>query len=421
VYDNDRMRLHSRSTLLHTSAWVFTAVAALAAAWAQPAATRHTNARGTNAGTNEYQAAPLRNAPRTAWETKAGYRDSAAIVMVSGVLVTGNTSGRGGVFGYDAATGKRLWSIPRHIRGGPAADATAAYAVNDADRNQFRLIKIDPKSGRVLWTVQEEDLGNHDASPLVAEGKVFLSSRNRKLSAYDAATGKPLWELTGTQICSPSLAFGEGQLFFSGAVAGSDHKLTALDPETGKVLWSVRQQSDDGVGCTSPAAVAGGLVVVPVNHEVFAFDARTGAPRWKQAVTRMENGRRARPALHELAVTGGVVYTSSKFGIAGWRLATGEKVFDFPGNYIADSRPFRMAAADGVLYFVGNAELPPEKGSRGGWIYALDLASKQLLWKHHACRPDQYDPDGTWPTQFVLPVDGGLIYENAGLLAKLTQ
>jgi len=167
----------------------------LAAAFSQ------TSIRGTNEGANEYQAAPLRTEPKVAWETKTGYRDSGAIVMAAGALVTGNTNGRGGVFGYDAATGRRLWSIPRHMRGEPATDGAAAYAVNDADRNQFRLIKIDPKSGRVLWAVQEEDLGNHEGAPLVAEGRVFLSSRNHKLSAYDASTGKVLWELTGTQVC----------------------------------------------------------------------------------------------------------------------------------------------------------------------------------------------------------------------------
>ncbi|MEP7366520.1 MAG: PQQ-binding-like beta-propeller repeat protein [Acidobacteriota bacterium] len=387
----------------------------LAAAFAQ------ISVRGTNEGTNEYKVSPLRTEPRVAWETKTGYRDSGAIVSAASVFVTGNTNGRGGVFGYDATTGRRLWSIPRHMRGEPATDGTAAYAVNDADSNQFRLIKIDPKSGRVLWAVQEEDLGNHDAAPLVADGRVFLSSRNGKLSAFDAGTGKVLWELAGTQVCSPSLAYGEGELYFSGGVKGSADKLTALDPATGKALWSTSAKSDNRPVCTSAVVASSGIVVATAEHEVFAFDAKSGAQVWKQTVARTENGRTARPALHELTLTEGVVYTSMKFGIVGWKLGTGQQVFEFAGRHVADSRSLRMAACGGVLYFLGNAELPPEKDLRGGWIYALDLATKQILWKHHASKPDQYNPDGTWSTQFVVPVNGGLVYENQGVLAKLTQ
>jgi outer membrane protein assembly factor BamB len=197
--------------------------------------------------------------------------------------------------------------------------------------------------------------------------------------------------------------------------------LTALDPATGKVLWSVTAKPNYGAHCTSAVVVSGGLVVTPVYNEVYAFDAQTGQAKWHQTVTRMENGRAVKLSLHELTVTGGVVYTSMQFGILGWQVGTGQQVFEFSGRHIADSRPLRMAAAGGVIYFLGNAELPPEKNLRGGWIYALDIAAKQVLWKHQASKPDQYNPDGTWATQYVVPVEGGLIYENQGVLVKLTQ
>jgi hypothetical protein len=78
----------------------------------------------------------------------------------------------------------------------------------------------------------------------------------------------------------------------------------------------------------------------------------------------------------------------------------------------------RMAAADGVLYLHANAPTP--EGKRGpATIYAVQMAESRVLWTHHAARVDKYDPLGSWPTQFMLPVDEGLVYENSQLLVRL--
>jgi outer membrane protein assembly factor BamB len=382
------------------------------------AASAQTNVRGSLAGTNEYAAPPLRAEPRIAWEVKPRYRDSTSLALSGNVLVTGNTNGRGGTFAYDSSTGKLLWSVPRHIRGEPAIDASAAYAVNDIDNNRFRLSKLDLKSGKPLWSVEAEDLGNHKAAPLVAAGGVFLASRNGTLAGYDAATGKPLWQHEKTRICSPSLAFADGMLLFSGGIAGSPNTLTALDPATGKALWSASPNARD---CTEASAVAGGLVLTRVANEIFAFDVKTGALRWKQTVNRVVPGGQRLNGLTELVVSGGVVYTTATNVILGWQLDSGKPVFEFPIELPDVSKNIRMAAVSGVLYFLANAESPRKDANGSGYLYALDVASKQILWKHRTGRPDQYDPHGAWPTQFVLPAGNAIYYENQSLLVKLTQ
>lgn len=378
-----------------------------------------TNWRATPEGTNEFATAPLRTEPKPVWDVTPRYRDSAALAVSNGVLVTGNTNGRGGTFGYDAATGKQLWAIPGHIRGAAAVDEAAAYAVNAGQNYRFRLQKLALKTGRILWAAEEEDLGNHDSGPLVVDGRVFLVSRNRTLTAYDAALGKELWKRPRLKICNAVLAHSTGTLFFSGGIENDRDNLTAVEAASGKTLWSFAPKQGAYMSCTGAPIAAGGLVVVPAGHEIYAFDAKTGAARWQQSVSRQRDGRPVRPVIGELALSNGVLYASSRFGIHGWQLDNGRPVFEFEVPKSSDSNVSRVSIAGGVLYFMGNMELPPEKNKDNGWIYALDIASKHILWKFHACRTDKYDPDGTWGTVFVLPADGALFFENNQRLVRL--
>lgn len=368
-------------------------------------------------GTREYSAAALRTEPKTVWETKTGYRDSGAFALVAGVLVSGNINGTGGIFGYDATTGKRLWSIPRHMRGGPSTDGTAAYVVNDTGAgNIFRLLKLDPKTGRILWSASDEDFGNHNTAPVVADGRVFLANRNDTLAAVDAESGKVLWKLPAARVCSPNLAYGNRTLYFAGAIGEGKDALTALDPATGKARWATKTKAGGFDACTSGPALSGGLLLTIADRkELQAFDAATGAPKWQRALT-------SEGEFFSLAVSQGVAYSGSAEGFHGFRVDSGQPVFDVPFVLKPSGGGFPLLISDGVLYFVGNTELPADtKRARTGWIYALDVATKKILWKHHASRPTQYDPDGTWTNQHMLPVTNGLFYETEGLVVRLGQ
>lgn len=371
-----------------------------------------TSVRGTTAGTNDHAVTPLRSNPKIAWEIKPRYRDASALVVSGTVLVTGNTSGTGGTFAYDTATGKQLWSVPGHIRGEPAVDATAAYAVNDTkNAYRFRLSKLDLKTGKPLWSFDEEDFGNHDAAPVLTGAQVVLTSRNRSLAAFDIASGKLLWRHDKTTPCAPTLSAADGLIYFSGGLAGTADTLTALDAATGVTVWK-RTLGTSGNQCGTVTAVANGTVVTGLESDLLAFDAKSGAAKWTRTV-----GNRKQPvALGQLVVTGGVIYTASSTELMGFDLASGRPVFQFPLPDPADLSKVRLAAAGGVM-FLHSVGLPPADSAM---LFAIDLAGKQVLWRHAAGRPDQYDPKGKWPTRYFLPVDNGLYYENQQLIVKLT-
>lgn len=362
---------------------------------------------------------PLRAEPTVTWEVKPRYRDSSALAAADGVLVTGNTSGTGGTFAYDLASGKPLWSVPGHIRGGPAIAGGFAYAVNDArDRNRFALRKLDLRTGKAAWAAVEEDLGNHDGPPVVEGNQVALASRNGAVAAFDVTSGVRSWQHTGTRVCDGRLSSFDGLVFFSGGLAGSEHTLTALDAATGAVAWSVVLTGTDGKGCGTGTVVADGLVVTGLGRDVLAYDARTGERKWARMVAATVGGQRENLALTTLVVSDGVVYAASPTRIVGSDLETGRAVFEFALPVTAELSTLQLVNAGPVLYVHANGRTA--EGRRGAsMIYAVDVAERRVLWAHHAGRADQYDALGSWATRFMLPIDGGLVYENSQLLVRL--
>jgi outer membrane protein assembly factor BamB len=369
-----------------------------------------TNPRGDAAGTNEHKTKPLRSEPKIAWEIKTRYRDGGGMVILGNVLVTGNFNGNGGAFGYDTATGKVLWSLPGQLHGDPGSDGTYAYLINEAGSNQFVLRKVEPKSGKVLWSAKASSLGVNDAPPVIADGKVFVAFDNgENLQAYDAATGKLLWEHNKKfSLFGTSMAYAGGLLFVAGNPGGAAGLLTALDGATGRVAWSAPLKFPYG-GPKGPA-VSNGVVVVLVNTEILAFDAVTGAPRWQQ--------KARRDLCFEPAISGGVVYAYSEEGIMGWDLASGNPVFNLAMKLPDKDDSVRMMIAGGVLYIAGAPPGSTEWKARG-WLHAIDLAERRILWSHQCYRPSQYSAD--WTTRRYVISDGALYYENKSILVKLVN
>jgi outer membrane protein assembly factor BamB len=254
------------------------------------AASGQVNPRGMAGGTGEFLVHPLRDVRSVAWEARPGFRDFGKMAVSDGVVVTGNATGTGGTFGFHAATEALLWGTHgKQMKGAPAVDSQAAYVVGYVDGLRFGLSSLALKTGKPNWSVEEPDLGIHDAAPLVAPGRVYLISENGKVKAYDSLTGKPVWEQAygpGKGKCPTAMSLADGVLYFGGgevSYGGSAGRfLWALDAATGKVLWRYQakpEEYDSGGACVTPPAVSGGIVVTASEHVLFALDAKTGALR----------------------------------------------------------------------------------------------------------------------------------------------
>jgi len=100
--------------------------------------------------------------------------------VADGVLVVASSGGSSGLIGYDARTGKRLWS------GGSRAGCTSPIPWRHGDRTYILcqangLVALDPRTGGELWKV---NTGNgYGGSPVAGDGYA-VSRKGKTLTCY---------------------------------------------------------------------------------------------------------------------------------------------------------------------------------------------------------------------------------------------
>ncbi len=141
-------------------------------------------------------------------------------------------------------------------------------------------------------------IGSGYATPIVANGRVYIHARSGEqetITAYDAATGKPLWNdahASPYKVNPAAASHGPGPksspVLANGRLytLGISGILSCLDAASGKVIWRKQpspEQPHFGVAM-SPIVVDGLLIAFIGGHEhgaLTAFDAVTGAARWR--------------------------------------------------------------------------------------------------------------------------------------------
>lgn len=117
------------------------------------------------------------------------------------------------------------------------------------------------------------------AQPIVAGGKIFTIDSENLVSAFDAETGKRLWELELTPEheddghISGGLAYDNGRLY----VATGFALVFGIDANTGKALWVSKA---DAPMRAAPTARGNRVFVITLNNELIAFDGRDGSKIW---------------------------------------------------------------------------------------------------------------------------------------------
>lgn len=79
------------------------------------------------------------------------------------------------------------------------------------------LSRVEPKSGEVKWTIETPGRHKYEASPLAANGKLYLMNFNSDVVIVDAESGEILSEIAmgdeGEEHSRASIAASDGQLF----------------------------------------------------------------------------------------------------------------------------------------------------------------------------------------------------------------
>jgi quinohemoprotein ethanol dehydrogenase len=169
----------------------------------------------------------------------------------------------------------------------------------DMEQRFSPLSQINAKTVGKLglaWSFEFESTRGQEATPIVVDGVMYVSTAWSRVHALDAATGKPLWRYDpgvegkiGFDACcdvvNRGVAVSDGRVF----IGALDGRLIALDAKTGKEVWSA-QTTDKSKPYTITGAprIAGGKVIIGnggaeygVRGYVTAYDVKTGKQAWR--------------------------------------------------------------------------------------------------------------------------------------------
>jgi outer membrane protein assembly factor BamB len=376
------------------------------------------HAQGTPSGVQ-----PLRAQPSVELAITVGFRDWGRATLAGDIIIGTNMTGRGGVFAFDAATGKPRWTWRGDGSGGVSVSApvvvagdTAVVLLKTAHPN--RIVGLSRATGKERWRVEvevlrEAELGAHG-------GLVFVQTADAHVRAYDAQTGKAAWAFSfdgESGACGSRPVVADGIAYFTGGIeaysgvgARARDRVWAIDAATGQEKW--RHRAEAASCADHPVVVTSEGVFVTMNgdRKTYGLDRATGRRRWVQTITRTTDLERDY-AVCGLVEAGDVIVGMTSLALIAFDPATGRVAWELPGSY-RDQVPV-LASAGGVLYFQGNPNVKPAP-STSGTLYALDLGTRGLLWSFS--RPTE---EPNWEFGHLLPIDGGLWVDSYKTLLKL--
>ena len=268
----------------------------------------------------------------------------------------------------------------------------------------------------LAWFADMDTARGQEATPLVMDGKLYVTSAWSKVFAFDAATGEPLWSYdpevpgeTGVKACCDVVNRGLaawGNSLFLGTLDG---RLVSLDRDTGAVEWeTVTVDQSKSYTITGAPRVIDGKVLIGnggaefgVRGYIAAYDTENGEELWRFYTVPDDKGDEAPEYLKAAAETWEGEVLSSENGIGG-------------GGTVWDSMAYDPELD--LLYFgVGNGS-PWNRAYRSPGKEGKGAGDNLYLSSIVAIRPDtgeyvwhyQTTPGETWDytaTQHIVLAD----------------
>jgi len=161
--------------------------------------------------------------------------------------------------------------------------------LDQIDRNNIKQLGL-------AWSFEFDSQRGQEATPVVVDGVMYVSTAWSKVYALDASTGDQLWyfdpQVPGSvaftaccDVVNRGVAVADGLVF----MAALDGRLIALDAKTGKQAWSVQTTDPEKpYTITGAPRVFKGKVIIGnggaeygVRGYVTTYDAATGKQLWR--------------------------------------------------------------------------------------------------------------------------------------------
>ena len=273
------------------------------------------------------------------------------------------------------------------------------------------------KLGLAWFADYDTNLDQH-GTPLYVDGVIYVSTAWNKLYAFDAKSGKQLWQYNAKvpgewlrNVCCGNVSRGiaayNGKIY----MGTLDARLVAIDAKTGKEAWvtdTIQGDHSDPLNrlsITMAPRVAKGKVYIGASGGEFgvrgwiaAFDAETGKQVWRFYNVPGDPSKGFENEAMKMA--------AATWSGEWWKLGGGGSVWDAA---IYDP------ATDLLIYGTGNATpwnqlaRDPKRGDNlfVASIVALKADTGEYVWHYQATPGDTWDYDSVSPMMTVdLTIDG---------------
>lgn len=170
----------------------------------------------------------------------------------------------------------------------------------------------------LAWHADMDSARGQEATPIVIDGKIYITTAWSRVKAYDGQTGKLLWEYdpkvpgeTAVKACCDVVNRGLaawGNRLYLGTLDG---RLVALDRDTGREVWSkvTVDQSKPYTITGAPRVIDGKVIIgnggaeMGVRGYVAAYDADDGDELWRFYTVPDAPGKNSEPHLKSAEAT----------------------------------------------------------------------------------------------------------------------
>jgi outer membrane protein assembly factor BamB len=297
----------------------------------------------------------------------------------------------------------------------PLLVGTRIYMFSRQGENEV-MSALDAASGKALWRAaypapfkMDKGAAPHGpgpkSTPVYADGKLFLIGMGGIVTAFDAATGKQLWQKPGlpeqplwtSHSFSPLVDRGRVVFHMGGNDKGT---LSAFDVNSGEVSWA---WSGDGPGYGSPMLYdfAGTRQIVTMTQQKFiGVDAATGALLWERPyVTEYAQNIITPVRYGDLLIVSGYQKPVAAFRVT-------RKNNQWTTEQVWENADVSLYMSDAVLLgetLVGLSQ------RRSGQYFALDARSGKTLWTSEARQATNAAIIGAGEFWFALEDDSELV------------
>ena len=309
------------------------------------------------------------------WKVDVGLGYATPIVVGNRVYVFSRQGDDEVMLALDAATGKQIWRTAY----------PAPFEMNSAAKPHGP----GPKS-----------------TPVFANGRLFSIGMTGTVTAWDAATGKQLWQKPGTPSLVPMytthafspIVDGPNVIFH---VGGHDKgALTAFDMATGQERW---RWAGDGPGYGSPIiGEFGGVrqLVTLTQGKAVGIDPRTGMALWERPFTSSNFTSSITPVRFGNSV---LIWTSST-------PLTAIGISRKGGQWVAEPLWESMETPNRLSNTVADGDVMFGLTSRNmGQYYAVDAKTGKMLWSSEPRQAGNVAMARAGNILFSLENDGELV------------